>query len=531
VAESKPLFYLLVLSAFALIFRELLAATLGLAAGRAAPRRWLSFLARRESARPLRRQLRVGLGFVLVLAAAAVYALVLGRAALSHYQLVQAIDNGLAVSDNVMANLLGGHLFRAPAQFGALPGNYLGVHPDYCALLFLPIYRLRPGPETLLWLQVGITACSVIPLFLLATRLVSVRLAVWVCCAFLSLSPLQGALLFTFSWLPASCLFSFTLYYAVISERRWLLPFALFAVLACSEAGPLNVFALGALLAVSSARTRLGLGLCVLSMLVLATNTWLSLRAPAHEMPAFATALRTAITNPVYFVLDLARASKVTAILHLLAPFALVPLAPLAALVLILPGILFFSASAEFWPAAQAVYPLALAWIPGCLLSLLLTLKRLKEDPTRRALYFASIATLTLTFLSHSYNFGVLLHGETFQAAIEQSPTTRLRYANLQTVTQHIAHAASVAATPYMLPYVSSRADLFDARRPFGEPAFILFSSLELEGTARALIQAAFLQHRYALASHVAEFYLFQRGAETPETVSALHNLGLAPAR
>jgi uncharacterized membrane protein len=537
VAEKKPLLYLVVLSAFGLALRALVAASLRAqgarrtkhaqepAPDRPALRRWLRHL-------PALHLPRV-VAFALVLFTAAGFAAYLGHYAVLRHRMLQTIDTDVGIADNLMANLLHARWFRAPAHFGALPANYLRVHPDYIALLFVPIYRLRPGAETLLWLQAALAGLSIVPLFLLSARLLGQRMAVWASAAYLLLSPLHGALVHGFSWTPAFCLFSFTLYYAVVAERRWLILFALPALLASSEAGPFAVFAFGVFLGVSRPKTGLAVGLCLVAALVFLGNTWLQLRAgSAQELSPLTAGLNTLLHNPVYFVLDLARAAKLTAMLHALAPFSLLPLAPFSSLPLLLPGLLSTSASSEFWPGSPASAQLQLLWVPGCLLSLLFTLRQLQQAPGRRALFSASVAVVSVALLSHSYDFGLLLRRDAMQdsgrsAQFKPTSADHKRYADLQSVVRRIPASASVVATTYMLSHVSNRTEVFDARRPYTDPDYVFFSTRELFGDARSAISATLSTHRYALVAHVEEFYLFRRAAETPHTGEALRTLGL----
>jgi len=169
------------------------------------------------------------------------------------------------------------------------------------------------------------------------------------------------------------------------------------------------------------------------------------------------------------------------------------------------------------------------------LLSLLVALQRMKQAPDGRPLYLASVATLSLTLLSHSYDFGAVLRQDGFGGAASTlfvaTPASTARYEDLQKVARQVPPKASVVATSFMLPYVSNRPDVFDASRPFGEPDYIFISSLELVGTARSLLSAAFEMKPYALVASRGEFYLFRRGSETPKTGAALAALGLASGK
>jgi len=535
VAETKPLFYLVMLSAFGLALRELVAASLrafGSGAGPKPVSRARLLLARLP---PLR--LPRALALALVLACAAAYALFLGRYAIAHHRLIQTLDTDVGIVDNLMSNLSHGRWFRVPAQFGTLPGNYLTARPEYIAWLFVPIYRLHPSAETLLWLQVSLIALCVLPLFLLTARWLGQKMAIWVSLAFLSLAPLQYALLNGFSWLPAFCLFSFLLYYAVFSERAWLIALCLPATLASTEAGPVGVFALGVFIAASCKKTRLGVTFCVLGTLVFAVNTRLALygAGTTQVVPPFASGLKTLLTNPVYFVLDLARAVKLSAMLHVLAPLVLLPLSALNLLVLVMPGLLFTSATHEFWPASITAAQYCMVWIPGCLLALLFALQRLQRTSSQRPLFLGSVVALSCVLASHSYDFGVIVRPDALRTSaiasvFQSTPEGEQRYGELMSVARLIPATASVVASPYMLSHVSNRVDVFNTQRPYAEADYVLFSARELVDVTRSSLATTFSKHRYALVRHAGEFYLFRRAAETPATIEALRTLDLLPA-
>jgi hypothetical protein len=79
----------------------------------------------------------------------------------------------------------------------------------------------------------------------------------------------------------------------------------------------------------------------------------------------------------------------------------------------------------------------------------------------------------------------------------------------------------------FMVSQISTRANAFDARRPYGVPDYVFFSSLELVGQPREALTSTLSKHDYYLVTNVREFYLFRRGTETPETIAALRRLGL----
>ena len=92
---------------------------------------------------------------------------------------------------------------------------------------------------------------------------------------------------------------------------------------------------------------------------------------------------------------------------------------------------------------------------------------------------------------------------------------------------RRIPASASVSTTNVLLSHVSNRPEAYDLSRPYGTPDYILLSSREVGGV-RASLLTSFARHEYRLVgSGFDEFYLFARGAETPETTPALRRLGL----
>ncbi|HYQ00905.1 MAG TPA: DUF2079 domain-containing protein [Polyangiaceae bacterium] len=530
VAHDKPLYYLIALSAVGLIFSALLNQAFSVGIGP----RMSAFLARVQR-RPLVQALLSpprGAPLFLLLLLAALCAFLLVQQGLSKHRLIQDTPAYLAVPENVLANLRHGRFFQAPVLFGtATPGNYLTVHAEYGALLFAPLYGLRPGAETLIWLDAALAALSVIPLYLLAASKLGRAVAAWVGAVYLLTAPLHGALVTGFSWFHAVTLFSFTLYYAVESGRRWLMGLSLLLLLSISEVGPLNVFAYGLMLVAGRRKARLGLLLSVLAMPVIALNLWLLARgARSGQTPELTSAIVSIFRNPTYFVWDLARFRCVTVMLHALAPLCLLPLFELACWPLLLPGVLFTSATTLYWPDHAEGYVTSLIWLPACFLALVVVLE--KRRALGRAPLVASALALTLTVVSHSYNYGALLRADGYGGlnpeTVRRSTWGDQRYAALRKVLQPIPATARVAATSYLVSFVSSRPDACDLAVPCGRPDYLLLSNREVSSVRQQLTEL-FATRQYRLAStSFDEFYLFQRSPETPETRDALGRLGIA---
>ncbi|MEI9951952.1 MAG: DUF2079 domain-containing protein [Pseudomonadota bacterium] len=531
IARDKPLYYLIALSAFGLIFSALLARafSLGVSASVAA------FMARLRQLPLTQALLNVPrwAPLILLLLFAGLCAFLLAQYGIAHHRLIQDTSGFLGVPDNVLANLLHARYFKAPVLFGAAGGNYLTVHAEYGSLLFAPLYRLRPGAETLVWLQAALAALAAVPLYLLAAHKLGRAVALWVGAAYLLTAPLHGALVAGFSWLHAVTLFSFTLYYAVESGRRWLLGLSLVLLLSISEVGPLNVLGYGLALLAARRKARLGVVLSLLALPLIAFNFWLLARgAGPGETPVLLSTIAAFCNNPAYFVWDLARFSNVTAIFHALAPLCLLPVFEFACWPLLLPGLLYTSAATVFWPTSPEGFAWSLVWLPGSFLALLIALEKRRALGLGRGPVVAAVLALSVTVLSHSYNYGALLRGDGFGGiapeTVRATPWAQSRYEGLLKALRPIPAQASIAATSYLVSFVSNRPDACDLLRACGRPDYLLLSSREVS-SVRSQLMELFGSHQYRLVvSSFDEFYLFQRAPETPETRTALSRLALA---
>jgi len=406
------------------------------------------------------------------------------------------------------------------------------VHAEYGSLFFVPLYALRAGAETLLWIQAALAALAVVPLYLLAARKLGRGVAVWIGAAYLLTAPLHGALIVGFSWLHAVTLFSFTLYYAVESERRWLLGLSLLLLLSISEVGPLGVFGYGLMLVAGRQRARLGVVLSVLSLPMIVFNFWLSARgAHAGETPALLGTIVAFAENPAYFVWDLARFSKLTPIFHALAPLCLWPVLEFTCWPLLLPGLLLTSSATLFWPNSTEGFASSLVWLPGSFLALLVVLEKRRALGPFRGPLVAIVLAVSVTVLSHSYNNGALLRADSFGGiapdAVRGSAWAQSRYDALQKALRSIPPRASVAATTYLVSFVSNRPDACDLFRPCARPDYLLLSSREVSAVRPQLTRLLGAHEYRLLSTTFDEFYVFQRAAETPESRAAISRLGL----
>jgi uncharacterized membrane protein len=147
----------------------------------------------------------------------------------------------------------------------------LGVHFEPILITFAPLWWIWPSPDMLLTIQAIVLALGALPVFWLARKHIgSERAALGLALVYLIYPPLQWLALDEFHPGALGCsLLLFAFWY--LDEDR-LIPFAVFAVLACTtrEEMPLVVAGMGIWYALTRKRWAFGLGVAILGVAVTA---------------------------------------------------------------------------------------------------------------------------------------------------------------------------------------------------------------------------------------------------------------------
>ena len=155
----------------------------------------------------------------------------------------------------------------------------LGQHFTPALLLWMPIYYLFPHPATLTVLQVTFVTAAGLVLFALARVYLAPAIAGLITVSFYGANAILGPTWGNFHDLSQIPLFVFSLLLAMEKRRWWL--FALFAVciLAVREDSGITLFGIGTYLVVSRRYPRIGSLVCLCSLLyvIIVTNTIMSL--------------------------------------------------------------------------------------------------------------------------------------------------------------------------------------------------------------------------------------------------------------
>jgi len=549
-AQPNTLIYFGLLTIMVVSLRVLLARSFGAMKELSAPE-WIRNSESLQTVFRLFRKWRVPrwVYLVVVLLGASAYAAYTGYWTVIHHRQIQTSAFDLGIYDNLMYNALTGHPFYSPVLFGpGDPRSYVAGHAEYAMMLFVPFYALRPGPETLLIIQSVVLGFAAVPLYLLASVYASRFVAVLIAFSYLMFAPLHGPHFYDFHWLPLGIFFHFWLFYAIARKKIWWTLLALLATLAVREDVAVGIAFLGLFLFVTGARVRLGASMALLSAAWFGVNKFILMPMGgswwfenmyhglfADGVSSYASLFKTLLTNPAYTLASILTDDKLFYILHMLVPLAFLPVQRLAFVLLFIPGAVFTVLLTGKTPMINIAFQYTAHWIPYLFLTSILGIWLLSRQERGRARSLAAVGALVVGVLSQSFNFGAILQTESFHGGflhIDFSWTKEMqkRYADLLSVTRLIPRTASVAATEYMVPHVSTRKDIYTFRQDLSDVDYIMVSSHELTGENRRRLEKRVQKTRYGLVRNAGEFYLFKKGDHSKDTAAAFRRLRIHSA-
>ena len=216
-------------------------------------------------------QAQVWLAWVVLVVSTLVFTFLVGQHALVRYQSFHADAFDLGNMDQAMWNTLHGHPFRFTNRGldWQGPPTRLGLHVEIIFLLLAPLYLIHSGPETLLVLQTVALALGVLPLFLLARRLLPALplLAAAFVVAYLWCPALLGEALWDFHPVALATPLLLTAVWALATRRYgWFVVAAVLAAMTKEDVA-LSLIPLGVALWIWHGRPRFGQAVIVLSLL------------------------------------------------------------------------------------------------------------------------------------------------------------------------------------------------------------------------------------------------------------------------
>jgi hypothetical protein len=141
--------------------------------------------------------------------------------------------------------------------------------------------------------------------------------------------------------------------------------------------------------------------------------------------------------------------------------------------------------------------------------------------------------TASFAVVAHSYTFGVVFQPRAFpggggKVAPSLTKKEATSYANVRDLARMIPKQASVVATEYEVPLVTWHPETYSAciADPDADYALVVRDHFHLP-VGKDHFRAMFKRNPFVLVARKGEAYLFKRGATTPETKTALRDLGL----
>ncbi len=433
-----------------------------------------------------------------------------------YYSFYASFDQG--IFNQVFWNNLHGHFFQSSlssslstnvVHSGEVPTVFyhrLGQHFTPALLLWLPLYALFPFPATLTVLQVSLVTAAGIVLYVLARQYLQPPLAAMITASFYAANAIIGPTLSNFHDVSQLPLFVFGLLLAM--EKRWWWLFWVLAILilAVREDSGVTLFGLGFYLILSKRYPRTGLAVCTLSlgyMLVL-TNLIMPLfsqdisrrfmieRFGQYANGESASTLEIIwgmVSNPWRLLVELFSPffGTIQYLLGQWLPLAFVPaIAPASWIIAGFPLLKLFLGQGESVLSFNIRY--AMTVVPGLFYGAILWWSqhpKAFKPSFRRFWVFCIGLSLFFSFTSSSSSLNrtfYFLLPDSFNPWVHVSLTNQWHHVSqLQPMLAQIPPNASVSATTYLVPHLSSRREI------------LRWPALQLRNDARQVISVDYV--------------------------------------
>lgn len=409
-----------------------------------------------------------------------------------YYSFYASFDQG--IFNQVFWNNLHGRFFQSSLSSslstnvihaGEVPTVYyhrLGQHFTPALLLWWPIYALFPSPATLTVLQITLITAAGVVLYILARQYLQPSLAVMITASFYAANAVIGPTLSNFHDISQIPLFVFSLLLAMEKRRWWLFWLMAVLILAVREDAGVGLFGVGIYMILSKRFPRAGIGICVLSfgyMLVL-TNLIMPLfskdisqRFMIERFGQYANGNEAStlqiiwgmISNPLRLLIELVTPVDRT-IRYLIAqlmPLAFVPaVSPAAWMIAGFPLLKLFLGKGNLVLAITVRY--ALTVVPGLCYGAILwwSQHQYKFKPSFRRFWIGCIClSLFFSFTSNPNRTFYFIIPDSVKPWVYVSLPQQWQHVNkMRPLLAQIPPDASVSATTYLVPHLSSRREI-----------------------------------------------------------------------
>ncbi|MEQ8536997.1 MAG: DUF2079 domain-containing protein [Coleofasciculus sp. D1-CHI-01] len=439
---------------------------------------------------------QVSLSRLAITAAIAFFCMALILGLHRHYTFYSSYDQG--IFNQVFWNNLHGRFFESSLSSqlstnvvhqGEVPTvdyHRLGQHFTPALLLWLPLYALFPTPATLTVLQVTLVTAAGLVLYGLAREYLEPTLAGMITVSFYCANAVIGPTLSNFHDISQIPLFVFGLLLAMEKRCWWLFWLLAVLLLAVREDAGIGLFGVGVYLILSRRYPRIGLVVCSLSFgyMILLTNLVMPLfsedisqRFMMERFGQYATGDEAStleiiwgmVSNPGRVLVELVTpfGRTLNYLLGQWLPLAFVPaISPASWMIAGFPLLKLFLGQGESVLAINIRY--ALTVVPGLFYGAILWWS-MHQDLYKRSLFrYFWIFCITLTLI-FSYTSSASALNRAFYFMLPDSfdpwvhislPQQWQHVQQMRPLVAQIPPDASVSATTYIIPHLSSRREI-----------------------------------------------------------------------
>lgn len=449
----------------------------------------------------------------------------------------------LGIEENLLWNAahLEFPLFRTTPLGGAQ--THLGYHQTWISYLIAPFYRLWPRAEFLLLLQAIGTSLGAVPLFLLARRRLGRWWGVALALLYLVYGPLHGSILYDFHYQPLGNVLILSTLYCLLERRlAGTIVFATLTLLLREDMSlllgvfttamilmgerPVAGFVVGLICAIHFGMLKLTIMPRFLGGQSAYINQYQGL-LPVGEQ-SFDGVIKTVLANPAFTLSTLLEREKLSYLLELLAPFALLPFRRPIGWLLVLPGF-FFTLLATKYPALlMTSFQYTTYWTMFLFVGAIWALEAMPSQ--RRA---AWALPLLVGGALASLHFGAIVKNQDVRGAWDRhrlglSDFERQRYAQVSSLAKQLPMSDSVVSSERLVPHVSNRRDSFTLRNGLQDATW-LFTGNAAAPDERPLIDQALRSGQYGIVAREGEFFIAKKGADPALNRAYLTEMGFGP--
>jgi len=439
---------------------------------------------------------QVSLSRLAITAAIAFFCLALLLGLNRHYTFYSSYDQG--IFNQVFWNNLHGRFFESSLSSqlstnvvhqGEVPRvdyHRLGQHFTPALLLWLPLYALFPTPATLTVLQVTLVTAAGLVLYVLAREYLEAPLAGMITVSFYCANAVIGPTLSNFHDISQIPLFVFGLLLAMEKRCWWLFWLLAVLLLTVREDAGIGLFGVGVYLILSRRYPRIGLAICSLSFgyIILLTNLVMPLfsedisqRFMMERFGQYASGDEAStleiiwgmVSNPGRVLVELVTpfGRTLNYLLGQWLPLAFIPaISPASWMIAGFPLLKLFLGQGESVLAINIRY--AMTVVPGLFYGAILWWSKHQDLYKRSRFRYFWIFCLSLTlFFSYTSSASALNRAFYFMLPDSFDPWVHIslpqqwhHVQEMRPLVAQIPPDASVSATTYIIPHLSSRREI-----------------------------------------------------------------------